>query len=375
MIDFLFLGKTEFFGLLPDLVCKSLNGTKKNEEVTNLRQQIIDMQEDQMGFLSLAETNVEELEDAMNFLLEKVLFLVGDQETLDQFQDFFETHQLKVAGLIDVNAKPANNLSQINNAYKYLMLKLKSAEFISLGKDLNNLASKAIEETNKLKDVHQQLVPIRKIEAKGIDIYSKFAAGTSAGGEFFDYSVSDNTLTILLTSTSSYILTSYFLTYVSMVKGNSGKPDLEGFIGQVGAEVRNLGMNLNESSLFFLQIDLKRMLLSGYNFGSSILKSTTRPICTENSFPIDWNFSEKAYFEHQLTRGERVYLVSKGILQNAHKSGINVEDLIKPKQEVSMEEEFNEIFFQLKKNRSQKFLEHDATCVILEVSENAIFSV
>lgn len=375
MIDFLFLGAPSGFGRLPDLLCKSFNGTSSVEAVNELRKQIIDLKEHQICFLSIENLPVEELEDAINFLTEKILFLAGTPEQFNNYQIFFEANQMKLAGFVDTTSNPALNLSLVNNAHRYLSLKLKSAELINLGKDLNALASTAIEETNKLKDIHQTLVPLRKVEAKGIDIYSKFAAGTSAGGEFFDYSVSDHNVNILLTSTSSYILTSYFLTYVSLLKEPTNGPDLQGFIQQVGSEIKNLGLNLNDSSLLFLSIDLKRMLVKGYSFGDCMIFSSKGFVKDQNSFPIDWNFEEKAFFEYQLGRGEKLYLCSKGLIQNAKIAGTQIEDLIMAKPATNMEEEFNEIFYQLKKNRAQKFLEHDATCVILEVSENAIFSV
>lgn len=375
MIEFLFLGETELFGILPELVCKSLNGTSNIVSLSNLRQQVIDLKLEQMAFLSIKDLKPEELEDSIPFLLEKVLFLVGEQEDFKRFEKLYEKNQLVLAGFVDIKASPTISLSLINNAHKYLSLKLKTKEFINLGKDLNELATKTMEETNKLKEVHQQIVPIRKFEGKGINIFSKFAAGTSSGGEFFDFSSSDKTITILVTSTSSYILTSYFLTYMSMLKQAQGPDELKAFIEQVSIEVKSLGMNLEGSSLLFLTVDIKRMHVKGWNFGGCSIHSTGQFYKDENSYPIDWNFGDQAYFEHQLERKERIYLVSKGMRANANKSGLAIEDLIVPNPDLTMDEEFNEVFYQLKKNRAQKFLEYDATMVILEVLENAIFSI
>jgi hypothetical protein len=375
VVDFLFIGKTDLFGRLPSLVSKSFNGTNDVVSLESFRQQIIDLRLEQMAFVSIEEIKPEDLKDAIPFLLEKVLFLVGTLEDFKKFESVYEENQLNLAGFIDITASPVIALSLISNAHKYLSLKLKTKEFIDLGRDLNELATKTIEETNKIKDVHQQIVPIRKVEAKGLNIFSKFAAGTSAGGEFFDYSTSDNTVTILVTSTSSYILTSYFLTYMSMLKQAEGPEELKGFIDQVSAEVKSLGMSLEGSSLLFLKIDLKRMTVKGWNFGGCSVHSTGKFYKDKNSYPIDWNFVDQAYFEHQLERKERLYVASKGMRMNSEKIGQSLEDILVPNPELSMDEEFNEIFYQLKKNRSQKFLEFDATLVILEVLENAIFSV
>ena len=375
MIEFLFIGEVEAFNRFPDLVSKSLNGTSEVVQLSDLRQQVIDLKLEQITFLSLKNIEKEVLEDVIPFLLEKVLFLVGNQDDFKKFEVLFEKNKLLLAGFIDIQISPTISLSLVNNAYKYLSLKLKTKEFINLGRDLNELATKTMEETNKLKEIHQQIVPIRKFEGKGVNIFSKFAAGTSAGGEFFDFSINDNMITILLTSTSSYILTSYFLTYMSILKHAQGHNELKKFIEEVSSEVKSLGINLEGASLLFVVIDVSKMSIKGWNFGGSSIHSTRNFYKDQNTFPIDWNFSDKAFFEYQLERQEKLYFISEGMRKNTQMSNISIEQLIIPKQDITMEEEFNEVFYQLKKNRSQKFLDHDATMVILEVLENAIFSI
>lgn len=371
----MFLGEDSFFGDMPDLITKSFSGTKHIKTGADIRAEFIDLTENQICFVSIKDHSISDIFDNLNFLKEKLLFLVGGRDSFKSFEDLYEKHKLQLAGFIDIESSPSIYLSLVNNAYKYLGLKIKMGEFVDLGKDLNELATKTIEETNKLKDLHQDLVPIRKVNTKGLDIYSKFSAGTAAGGEFFDYSIQEGIVSLVLISTSSYIVTSYYLTYVSMIKGNTNEKDLETFINTVNSEIKNLGISENDSSLLYINIDTKKMMVDGYNFGAHQVRSSSDFAITGNSYPVDFNFAEKARFSHQLSRGEKLYLMSKGMELNANRASISLDDIIKPGSESEIEEEFNEAFFQLKKTSSTKFLEFDATMVLLKVDENAIFSL
>ena len=160
-----------------------------------------------------------------------------------------------------------------------------------------------------------------------------------------------------------------------MIKGNTNENDLKDFINTVTSEIKGLGIQDDNSSLLFMKLDTRTMKIEGYNFGEHQMISSQNFSLLGNTFPVDFNFSDKAMFSHQLARDEKLYLVSKGIIQNAQKAKIPLEQVIKPSESQIIEEEFNEIFFQLKKNNASRFMEHDATMVLLKVDKNAIFSI
>src|SRR5690606_26480195 len=76
---------------------------------------------------------------------------------------------------------------------------------------LNSLVSQNLGELHRLKRLHERLVPLRGEKLKGVSIHSKFAAGESAGGEFFDTVARERELLILMASSRSYIASSAIL--------------------------------------------------------------------------------------------------------------------------------------------------------------------
>src|SRR5690606_21248150 len=97
-------------------------------------------------------------------------------------------------------------------------------------------------ELHRLKRLHERLVPLRGEKLKGLSIHSKFAAGESAGGEFFDTVAREREVLILLASSRSYIASSAILGHFEdlRAKNSFDLESLEKFVTSLSYELKKL---------------------------------------------------------------------------------------------------------------------------------------
>ena len=91
-------------------------------------------------------------------------------------------------------------------------------DLTQIGKDLNSLVGLKLKELNRVKKLHEKMVPIREEGVRGLNILSKFAAGEGPGGEFLDIIPSGNKVALVLSSTSSYIISTVILGLIDAFK-------------------------------------------------------------------------------------------------------------------------------------------------------------
>jgi hypothetical protein len=246
-------------------------------------------------------------------------------------------------------------------------------EFVEMGKL----------ELQKIKSLHEKIVPLRSENVKGIKILSKYAAGQSSGGDFFDIIKSDKSIVFLLFSSSSYISSTVVLSeFEKISKGMQITVDgLEKFVYQCHQSIKELGAEEVQGrhllDIFIGMINLNNYKFEGYNFGSIRLLSPKNCV-SSNDFPLDKAFRDKAFFSINLTAEHKYFILSPGVGANSdgiigHKS---VEKFCLEDGMVTRSEDFiNETFFQLKKKLNGGFLKYDCSSIVIEVPKNIIKSV
>ena len=252
-----------------------------------------------------------------------------------------------------------------------------------MGENLNKLISMTLSELQRVKKLHEQLVPIRNESFKGLTLSSKFAAGMSNGGEFFDIIKNEQYVLFLLTSSSSYVASSIVLGHFEKLKemGNLSKEHVEEFFEDLLEECRNYELvdrdQPEKLQLFLVKLDLKDLSFFGYSFGGAQVYSNKELNYSPNNHPFDENFFEKAFFEKKLERNEKILIASPGVKKNLveEMDGNEIESFLKGKVGGKPREILNEVFFQLKKDSDAEFLKHDASVIVIEVDKNVIVQV
>ncbi len=252
-----------------------------------------------------------------------------------------------------------------------------------MGKDLNKMIQMTLSELEKVKKLHRQLVPMRSDEVKPVSLVSKFAAGISAGGDFFDIVKSDSSLIFLLTTSQSYVVSSIILSHFEKLQKVRlvSQEILEDFLEELTDEARLLELIDRENpkllELLLVHIDLRSLKFEAYRFGGALIVSSSSGISLGNSYPLDEPYYEKARFEGRLERGEKWTIISSGLARNLPKGvqGKSIEDYITAEIEKKPRELIDEVFFQLKRKTEGELLKHDASLVLVEVDSNAITQI
>lgn len=249
--------------------------------------------------------------------------------------------------------------------------------------NLGKILEQSLLELQRVKKIHERVVPLRHEKIKGINLYSKFAAGYSSGGEFFDIKKDDSQITLIVTHAKSYvassIVLSHFEEFQKIKKVN--RESMEDFLENLIDECRELELIDRDSpeslQLDLLRLDLRTFQYEGYHFGHGAYFSNGQKLSNENERALNENFFEEAHYEGQLERGEKLIFASPGALLNFEERGEKglLSKVIMEQFDNGPREVLNEVFFQLKKNNDEDFLKYDASLIYLEVDAHAFIQV
>lgn len=324
--------------------------------------------------------SLEELENLDPNLPRKLYIAVSfkkfDQGQKQQF--FNRTSLFKfLKGVIDMDQPYGFNAPMLNSIYQQEEEKL--ATLPSLTQDVDEVLEQSLADLQRIKKIHERLVPVRQESAKGLTITSKFGAGESAGGEFLDIVQGDKECLVLLSSSKSYVVSSIVLTHFEFFrdKKHFSLDDLQKFLKELSNDLADRDFFDSDERLldsFIARVDLKKMAIEGYCFGNFEVMRTSGNNVQGNDLPFDEMFFEKAYFNFRLERSEKLLIVSPGLKRNLDESipPKKLNTVLSNFKNLSARQVANELFFQLKKDVKGDFLTHDATAIHIEVDQNVI---
>lgn len=296
--------------------------------------------------------------------------------------------------LTTVNKIPTNFLSQVGPYSNKELLVLQINNIESLLKDNNLLKSQMISMSMELTDLmdgvegqlirvkhaYEKVAPKRLEEFQGFKIFSKYAAGESMGGEFFDLFAKDDKLFIMMSNSSSYLGSSAILQLFSEFKAKDSISEEEeiNFINAVKGQIESLSDSKKKkvsAQLLTCVLDIKRMKARGHLLGNFRIVSSDleHSFESENSIEMDL---EVASFERTIARGERLMFCSPGFVMNwqSMTPKFLIEEIMTDKK-IKVLDILDEVFYQLKRDASGNFLKSDASAIILEVEQNVMLQV
>lgn len=273
------------------------------------------------------------------------------------------------------------NLPILKNAlFRVLNLPvIQEIEFIE--EKLSNLLTSVGKEQDRLKKIHELLVPLRKISLEGINLFSKYNAGTSSGSEILDIFKLENELCVFLSSSSSYASSDFVLNLLIEMKGlkEVNKEIVSNKLNEASKKLKLLDKIPHESlGITILFIKLRGNILYGFNLNSSrIYSSVQGEIMGARNDLWETKDIDSSFFEKRLVREERILLFSSGLIRNKNEliGEELMEDIFKEEMETGPSNLINEIFFKLKENLDGEILIFDSSCVLIEVDKNAIIQV
>ncbi|MEK6623456.1 MAG: hypothetical protein AABY86_00715 [Bdellovibrionota bacterium] len=252
---------------------------------------------------------------------------------------------------------------------------------------LNQVLASTLAELHRARHIHEKIVPVRRQSLKNFEILSKYGAGDSPGGEFFDVAISDGTLAYVHFSSNSYVLNSKALTVFEVWRPTyngqySSLDELLKLLSREAIPYQNRGQNKSNDNrpaleLCLFQINNKTLEVCGWLFGGFSMISTNGLVFDKKDFPVSPTFADQAYISFKLERGGKLLIISPGVHYNSggflNKTPIlkfGLENITAPSLKC-----VNEIFFQLKKGDDSEFYKYDVTATVIEVSQNAIIKI
>lgn len=296
------------------------------------------------------------------------------------------------AGFFELENAPLSELSALkgNVLVDYGLLKNAQAAgeeallLAAMSKELNSLIEKSLNELHRVKKLHEQIVPLREESIKGLKLISKYGAGESSGGDFFDVIKGEGELLLLMTSSSSYVVSSMILSHFDQLreKKRMDRAAMESFLNSVVAEVTKVAQDNPKRKAappqcFIARLDLKRKTAEGFIFGACEFFSNGKVCFSGNDYQINPAFYDRAWFDFRMERGERYMLLSPGVKKNCQEfiDGRPYLSWLRDAMAGESRNMLHEVFYQLKKNRERDFLAYDASVIFIEVDQHALVQV
>ena len=347
--------------------------------------------------------------DSKDFYFILSLSEVSNYANLSEFAGLIITfnENIKLQEIEKINLNPLNNSMAFLDLSHPLVLQTLSIKNMVYGlaggekdrdgynqsddtnynKKLKKVLDINLNELKRLKKIHEKLAPLRQEKVKNLGLYSKFAAGTSSGGEFFDIKKSKQDLILLVSHTKSYVASSVVLNhfeYLDKVE-NYDKDKIEDFLENVINDCRELNL-IDRDNFELIQIDLfkinfKTLKYEIYHFGNGAFYIDGTKVLNENNFHLNENYFEKAFSTGSLERGQKLVYVSPGVNYNLQKQDtFEIDKMIANQYVNEPQEVLNEIFYQLKKYNynsfhDDEFLKYDSSVIYIEVDKNAFIQI
>ena len=251
----------------------------------------------------------------------------------------------------------------LNNEERIKADNMLKSQLISMDFELSELMGHIEGQLLKIKGVHEKNYPRRLEELDGVKFYSKYIAGESSGGEFFDLFSTQNKVFLMISQTSSYLASSIILqSFVNFKKkGLLSHEAQKEFISEIEKQIAILSESQDK------EINLQ-LLTVVYDRTSKELNLVKKGV-----FQFYRSTDEVSEFLDEeiihMASGQRFMLCSPGFKEGwgECKSCVDINTLIKDA-EVKSLDILDESFYQLKKSAKSEFLKKDAAAIILEVS-------
>jgi hypothetical protein len=248
-------------------------------------------------------------------------------------------------------------------------------QMVRFSQEMDELIKSTQQDMLRAKKIHEDVVPRRMEEIRGIGLYTKYAVGEGAGSEYFDVIRTPHHTHLVFLHTNSYLASSCLMGLLNKQKDTVVDPAV--FMQEAAIEVRALNAHKKKPvrvQLLWIQQDNGSLTTRGWCFGPfelHLLGRSAPRLPALEGFQID--DMEAARFELRLERGDRMAVLSPGFVANwdagqaAPRAGFLASHAHLAPPELLME-----LFFQLRQGNAGDFLAKDATALMMEVNRHAI---
>lgn len=301
---------------------------------------------------------------------EDILVIVGGHNLLDSREFKGPSIDTNII-IIDNDWSPTAielSMIQINRVAMELQEKdFEQDEFERIDENLSVLVEQVQEQIDRVKKLHEKTVPKKRQDINGVQLRSKYLAGTNSGGEILEFTEINHHAFFIIFHSSSYLGTAKVIPLISNFIKNDHCDDkyLKDFNKQIQDEFKG-GEILN--SYILGAVNTHNLKCYIHAQGENIIVYGDKVINT-----ID----KDGQYEYQLGRGNELLLLSRGIVHNYHNLGqldYILKNLAKQTSK-SQDDKVEDLFKNMKKSSESKFLDYDSSVISIQVSKDVIIEV
>lgn len=238
-------------------------------------------------------------------------------------------------------------------------------QLADFSQELETVLETAEWEMARAKRIHENLVPKRTEEIKGIQFINKYATGDGGAAEFYDLFQSSQKVFQIFVTSESYLISSALLGILNTHKQKEFDPKI--FIRDARADIEAINGSKKKKAqvdLLVVEIDLGQLSMKVHGQSKAEFYGQTGSRVTVPDEGIT------------LKRGEKLIVFSPGFLFNWSESNKqDISSFLKNHLSLNMHDLVSELFFQIRQESSGKFLKKDATIAMMEVNRHGMHQV
>ena len=251
-------------------------------------------------------------------------------------------------------------------------------ELKELRRSIDYLTEVTENELKRVKRIHKSIIKDENTKLDGVNLHVRYSPGVNEGSAFFDHIIIDHNVLCFLFSTNSYLKSSMIIEEFYRLKERLktiNNFDDKKFIETISNKLRALGQDgILDVDFMFINLNTKTMSCKVINLGNSFIKSNRKIHEVGNDYPLDINFIDKSVKNFELSRGESLVGLSKGVKQSSTDNKVLFATLDKFLG-IKNQDLLEELFYSLKRKDNNSLVKYDAVAFIIEVSNNVIYKI
>lgn len=317
------------------------------------------------------DEEIDDLEVIVGERNQKILIAITHPRDVKFIKDFHHVRD-RIYGFIDLSQEDIYNMPIISN-YLTQLGSFDQASLANLSNDLSSILAQTMKELDRVKEIHQAVVPMREFKLKGIHSVLKFLSGERPGGEFFDSVLNEGEQWSFYVRSHSYVVASLLISEIESLKAEKN----------IATKVNNFFEILAKMQLEYktqiecavTRLDTKSLKLEVWNQSSGEFFVDGNSAIQKNINKIS---SEELKCEEVKLKPEtKLIFLSSGLRQvySASFSDYPLNSFVKDHYKLAERDFLNELFYKIKSKNIGMFLPYDSLACVTYIDANSLFQI
>lgn len=317
------------------------------------------------------DEEVDDLELIIGERNQKILVAINHPKEVKYIKDFHHIAD-RIYGFIDLSQEDIYNLPVVSN-YLTQLGSFDQTSLANLSNDLSSILAQTMKELDRVKQIHQAVVPMREFKIKGIHSVLKFLSGEKPGGEFFDSVMNEGEQWCFYVRSHSYVVASMLISEIERLKAEK---NIATKLNQFFETLANLQTEYKTNiECSITRLDTKSLKVEVWNQSSAEFFVDGNSVIQKNINRI--TPSELKLEEIKLKPETKFFFLSSGLRQvyAAFFADYGLNTFVKDHYKLDDRDFLNELFFKIKSKNIGMFLPYDSLACVTTIDANSLFQI